>query len=229
MNDIYDDDLDMEEELLLLDDLDEDSEEDMEGDDMLDMMMDELADDDAEDLSERRRRWRSRKGGSRRRFGGRRKGNRFRNIRTASRRPSYRPPVSKRYVTHPEFKKSNDISDTKHARSAAGIKTLNERVKGVDTRVDGLVEVNKAQTVHIRRLTKQMRIDGALEFAESYDGTSIDIYQLLKGAVKSGMLDSTEGAFSNPLLVGALGFLLRNPGFLGQLTGIQGQVARSNP
>jgi hypothetical protein len=137
--------------------------------------------------------------------------------------------VPKKYVTHAEFKKTTDIQDRKIARNGTGIKTVNSRVNGLKGRVDGVVTVNTAQSRYIRKLNKQMKIDAALEFAESYDGTSIDIYQILKGAVKSGMLDSTKGAFSNPLLVGGLGFLLRNPGFLGQLTAGQAPIAVVNP
>jgi len=222
MDDIYDDDdMEMEEELLLLDDMggdDDDTEDNV--DEVLEMMMGETTFGEDEDMSERR----PKRGRSKRRRRGQGRG-----VRTAPKGSSYRRPVPKKYVTHAEFKKTTDIQDRKIARNGTGIKTVNSRVNGLKGRVDGVVTVNTAQSRYIRKLNKQMKIDAALEFAESYDGTSIDIYQILKGAVKSGMLDSTKGAFSNPLLVGGLGFLLRNPGFLGQLTAGQAPIAVVNP
>lgn len=63
-----------------------------------------------------------------------------------------------------------------------------------------------------------MKLDGALEFAESYDGNTLDFISLFKGAVKSGMLDNTKGALASPAVIGGIGLLLNvfrnNPGML---------------
>ena len=40
------------------------------------------------------------------------------------------------------------------------------------------------------------------------------MYQLLKGATKSGFLGDGTGAMSNPLVIGGLGLLLNNPNLL---------------
>lgn len=104
-------------------------------------------------------------------------------------------------------------------RNAQGIKTVNSRIGSLGGRVDGVVTVNQVQTTKIGKLEKQMKIDGVLELVESYDGTTVNLYQVLKGAVKSGFLGDAKGAAGNPWVIGGVGFLLRNPGILGSLGG----------
>jgi len=212
----YDDGADLDDWYSDADDLDAYADDDYQIDSMLDAL---AAEDDGEmdDLSERR----GRRGRKRRRSARR---GRQQAVRTASKQSSYRRPVPKRYVTHAEFKKTSDAQDHKIARNGSGIKSVNGRLNKLDSRVSDVVTVNSAQTTHIKKLNRQMRIDGALEFAESYDGAAIDVYQLLKGAVKSGMLDSQSGAFANPMVVGGLGFLLRNPAFLRQFFAPSGVI-----
>lgn len=205
------DDLDMDDEDVMEldpyeeDDGDADAEEEIE--EMLEALM-EGEDAGDEDLAERRRR-------RRRRFRSRRA--RRRPVRTAQGRSAYRAPVSGRYVNQKQLKDAMDRVGRDVRRNALGIKSVNKRVGRVDARVNGVVSANRVQSRHINTLQRQARLDGALEFAASYDGTAVDVFQLLKGAVKSGMLDSTKGALANPLVIGGLGLLLKNPGVIGGL------------
>lgn len=200
------DDLDMED----YESFEEEEEEDEDDiDDMLEALM-EADEGDEEDLAERRRRRRSR----------RRRSKRRKPVRTARGKSAYRSPTSKKYVTHPELKNALARVGKDIRRNALGIKTVNKRVAGVNTRVDGVVSVNRVQSKNIGKLNQQMKLDGALEFAASVstndDGTlSLNLLPLLRGAIKSGMLGSTKGAFSSPALIGGLGFLLNNPQIIG--------------
>jgi len=195
-----DDDLD--EDLLDEEDLDEEDLDEDDLDDMLEALMD-MAEDEEEDPIERRRRRRGRRR--------RRRGRRRRRVTTAKGRSAYRAPVLKNYVTQKQFKSALGRLGREDRRNAKGIKTVNIRVGKLNGRVDGVVSVNRVQSKHISKLNKQMQLDGALEFAGSYDpgSGSIGLYQLLKGAVKSGMLGDAKGAMGNPLLVGGIGLLLR--------------------
>jgi hypothetical protein len=108
-------------------------------------------------------------------------------------------------------------------RNGEGIKTLNTRLGGLTTRVDDVVSVNQIQSRAIGKLDKQMKIDGALDLAESFTPGGISAFQLLRGAVKSGLLGEGKGALGNPLVIGGIGLVLNNPGILG------GLLPRPNP
>jgi hypothetical protein len=87
-------------------------------------------------------------------------------------------------------------------RNGQGIKALNDRMNALDTKLG--------------------KIDGALDLAQSLnvaaDGrTSLDVFQVVKGSLKSGFLGEPKGALGNPVVIGAAGLLLRNPGILGRL------------
>ena len=213
----FDDDLDMD-----FDDDDEEEEDDIEYDpDEIDEMLDEQLEpaDDDDDLAERRRRWRRRR---RRRRGRRQR----RRVQTAKGRSSYRSPVPRSYVTQKQLKSALSRAGAESRRNAAGIKTVNARIGRLNGRVNGAVSVNRVQSRRINKLNKQMKLDGALEFAQSFDGQSIDVFQLLKGAVKSGVLGDTKGALSNPLVIGGIGLLLRQPGIL---TGLLSRTTATTP
>ena len=209
--DDYDDlDDDMEMELFDVEQEDDEDEDDIE--DMLEAMME--SDEEDDDLSERRRRRRNRRR--------RRRNKSRRSVSTAKGRSAYRSPTSKKYVTHPQLKSALARVGKDVRRNALGIKSVNKKITGVDNRVDGVVSVNRVQSKNIGKLNRQMKLDGALEFAESIttndDGTlSLNLLPLLKGAIKSGMLGSSKGAFANPALIGGLGFLLNNPQIIGGL------------
>ena len=108
-------------------------------------------------------------------------------------------------------------------RNAAGIKRLKQHLLRVDRRVTHVQRVSRAQEKHLNKLKKQVELDAALEFAQSVssvDGTTkIDMFQLFKGAVKSGMIGPEMGPVSHPLSVVAIGVLLNNEGLLAKLTG----------
>lgn len=219
--DDFDDDMEME----FYEDFDEEEDED-DIDDMLEALME--ADDDDDDLSERRRRRGRGRGRSRRRRGGR--GRKKRPVRTAGNQPAYRAPTSKNYVTHPQLKSFGANLDKKIVRNAKGIKTISSRVSSVNSRVNGVVSVNRVQSKHIGKLNQQVKLDGALEFAESLstndDGSiSLSLLPLLKGAIKSGMFGTSKGAFGNPVVIGAIGLLLNNPQII---TGLLGGNAGTN-
>jgi len=194
---------------------DEDEGEEYEEDEvneMLESLMSESIGDE-EDLAERRRRK------SRRHRRGRAKG---RGVRTARGRSAYRAPLSRQYVTQIQLKNALGRVGKDVRRNALGIKSVSKKISGLDTRVDGVVSVNTVQSKHIRKLDKQMKLDGALDFAQSVSADTegnlvLDLSQLLKGAVKSGMLGTGTGALSNPAVIGGLGFLLNNRQIFGGL------------
>ena len=133
-------------------------------------------------------------------------------------RSAYSPPVPKSYVTQKQLKDALAREGKERLRNAEGIKVLNTRVGGLDRRVNGVVVVNKVQSEEISKLDKAMKLDGALEFAESYDGNTLELLPLVKGAVKSGMLDKTK---VSPAVIGGIGLVLNilstNPAVLGGL------------
>jgi hypothetical protein len=102
-------------------------------------------------------------------------------------------------------------------RNAEGIKTINTRLGAISSRVDDVVSVNRIQSHEIGKLDKRMKIDGALELVESFTPGGLSAFQLLKGAVKSGLLGEGKGALGNPLVIGGIGLVLNNPGILGGL------------
>ncbi|MCW8934384.1 MAG: hypothetical protein OQK98_06645 [Gammaproteobacteria bacterium] len=212
IQEMYDDidDLDDDMEMEFFDAFDEDEDDEDDVDDMLEALMEE---DDEDDLAERRRRRRKRGRRSRRKP-----------VRTARGRSLYRGPTSKKYVTHPQLKSAMGRVGKDIRRNAIGIKSVNKRVASVGRRVDGVVSVNRVQSKNIGRLKQQMKLDGALDFAESLsanaDGTlALNLLPMLKGAIKSGMLGSSKGAFSSPAVIGGLGFLLSNPQIFSGLLG----------
>src|SRR6266508_1532367 len=101
-------------------------------------------------------------------------------LKTALGRSAYRAPApSGAFVTQKQFSDAMGRVGTDIRRNATGIKTVN-------TRLSGMVAVNKVQSREIGRLDRQMKMDGVLELVEAYDSASkaIDPYQLLKGVVK---------------------------------------------
>lgn len=124
---------------------------------------------------------------------------------------AYRTPQAAGYVTQAQFKEALARVGTDVRRNAEGIKTINARVSDV-------VTVNRIQSQEIGKLDKRMKIDGVLDFVESYSGNNINAYLALKGAVKYGFLGDGKGALGNPLVIGGIGLLLRNPGILSGLT-----------
>jgi hypothetical protein len=105
-------------------------------------------------------------------------------------------------------------------RNGQGIKALNDRINALDTKVDQAVKAISQDRAAVRRLEKLGKIDGALDLAQSLnvaaDGkTSLDVFQVVKGSLKSGFLGEPKGALGNPAVIGAAGLLLRNPGILG--------------
>jgi hypothetical protein len=125
---------------------------------------------------------------------------------------AYRAPqAAAGYVTQAQLKEALARVGTDVKRNADGIKAINARVSDV-------VTVNRIQSQEIGKLDKRMKIDGVLDFVESYSGNNINAYLALKGAVKYGLLGEGKGALGNPLVIGGIGLLLRNPGILSGLT-----------
>lgn len=102
-------------------------------------------------------------------------------------------------------------------RTADGIRGINARLNALDSRVQSVVSVAAAHSDHLLRLDRQMKADGALELVESLSGGQLNAFQLLKGAVKFGVIGGGSGALSNPMVIGGIGLLLRNPNILGNL------------
>ncbi|MDP1913223.1 hypothetical protein [Brevundimonas sp.] len=178
--------------------------------DDVDDMLDALIEADDEDLSERKRR------GRRGRSGGARPP-----VRTASGTPAYRAPMSAGPVTQAQLKDALGRVGTDVRRNAEGIKAVNSQLGRLTGQVKDIASVNGAQSGRIGRLDRLMKLDGAIDFATSFSidntsGTTLlvpNLSQLLRGALKSGMVGSgdAKSALSNPLLIGGLGFLLNNP------------------
>jgi hypothetical protein len=104
-------------------------------------------------------------------------------------------------------------------RNGMGIKALNDRINALDTKVDQAVRVVAQDRAAVRKLEKLNKIDGALDLASSFNAGSIDVFQVVKGSYKIGAFGEPKGALGNPVLIGAVGLLLRNPGILGQVFG----------
>lgn len=183
-----------------LDDYAEDDDDDDDFDDMLEAMMD----DDEDDLSERRRR---RRGRSRR-------------SRARGRNRPHRRTLRKRVPTARSRRGPSK-------QNAKGIKVVNKKVAAVGGSLDDVIAVNKVQSSNIGKLNRQVRVDGAMDFAKGLElkqvkdangktvlALSPDLTQLYRGAVKSGMFGDLKGLLSNPVLIGGLTFLLNNPGLL---------------
>jgi hypothetical protein len=107
-------------------------------------------------------------------------------------------------------------------RNGQGIKAMNDRLNALDTKVDQAVRAIARERAAVRRLEKLGKIDGALDLAASVTsdpGTGafrIDVFQVVKGSLKSGFLGELTGPLGNPALIGAAGLVLRNPGILGR-------------
>ncbi|MEL7197793.1 MAG: hypothetical protein AAGL10_05695 [Pseudomonadota bacterium] len=205
--------------------LDEDDFEELlemdEEEEMLEAVLDESfeGDYDYDEIDERRgkRRRRGRRGRRGGLFG--RRGKR-RGVPTASRRQAYKRPPSRNYVTHAQLKKVADTQDRKIARNGKGIKTVNSRISSVNSRVSSVARVNAAQSRRLKSIKNKMKIDAALDIAEAYDGNEISLYQLYKGALKSDLIDTSKGAFSNAGVAGGVGFVLNNPELLSRFASV---------
>ena len=104
-------------------------------------------------------------------------------------------------------------------RNGMGIKALNDRINALDSKVNQAIRVVAQDRAAVRKLEKLGKIDGALDLATSFNGTSIDVFQVVKGSLKSGFFGEPKGALGNPVVIGAVGLLLKNPGILGQVFG----------
>lgn len=108
---------------------------------------------------------------------------------------------------------------TEVQRNAQGIKAINDRITALDSKVNQAVGVIARDRAAIRKMEKLTKIDGALDLASSFDGNSLDVFQVVKGSFKSGFLGEPKGALGNPAVIGAIGLLLKNPGILGSVLG----------
>src|SRR5258706_7082439 len=151
----------------------------------VDAMLDGLFEGSGDFLSERSR---GRRGG-----GGR-------GVPAAQGTSAYRAPATAAYVTQTQLQEAL-------TRVGTDIRRNGEGIKGLNSRVDDIVVVNRVQSREIGKLGKQMKIDGALELAEAFTfpaagGAQLDVYRVLRGAVKSGVLGDPKGALGNPWVVG---------------------------
>jgi hypothetical protein len=178
----------------------------------MDEMLDGLVDARESDFTERKRRGRGRRGGAKA-------------VPAARGGNAYRPPAAAAggAVNQKQLQDALTRVGADAKRNGEGIKTINTRLGGLTTRVDDVVSVNQIQSRAIGKLDRQMKIDGALELAESFTPGGISAFQLLKGAVKSGLLGEGKGPLGNPLVIGGIGLVLNNPGILG------GLLPRPNP
>jgi hypothetical protein len=192
-------------------------EEDESYEEEVDEMLDALLDESGEDLSEKR---------ARRSKG--RKNSRRKGVKTASGRSAYQTPTAENGpVTQKQFKEAMSRVGEETRRNAEGIKTVNARFGALDGRVDGVVTVSKAQSDKIRSLDSRMKIDGALDFASSFNvvqtGSTVslqpDLSQMLRGAVKNGVLGNGKGALANPWIVGGIALVLTKTDLVGGLLG----------
>lgn len=143
-------------------------------------------------------------------------------------RVNRRPPLPRpllRNLPTPAPKKGNCCIDPRVSRDLATLKQQNAQQDRKLRDIEGLarknLSVNTAQTKSIGKIHKQMKLDGALDFASSIavteNGMEINLANVLKGAIKSGMLGDPRGALGNPLVIGGLGVLLNNPTILSGL------------
>ena len=183
----------------------------------VDATLDALLEEADADITERSRRGK-RRGGQPRRKG----------VPTAKGASTYRSPSGPNgFVTQQQFKEALGRVGDETRRNAEGIKTVNARIGKIDGQVTDLTTVSKSHNKRIGTLDNRMKIDGALDFASAFNvstdaaGNSTltpDFTQLLRGAVKNGVLGDGKGALSNPWVVGGIGLALR-PGFLAGLIG----------
>lgn len=184
-------------------------------DDMLDAMVDSAEDDDDPDemadffWRKKRRKSRRYKGRGRRR------------VPYSKGRSVYRKPRRSRYVTQPQLKVALAKVGKEHKRNALGIRSLNSKLGRARSGIAANAKINRIQSKQIGKINKINKADGVLEFVAAYDAAnqSVDAFQLLKGAVKSGMIGTGKGGLSNPYIIGGLGLLLNNSNLLGNLVG----------
>jgi len=140
-------------------------------------------------------------------------------VPTPDGRSAYRDPTGAGNgpVMQKQYKEGMDKVAAEFVRTAKGIQEINARLGTIDRRVDGVVTVATAQSRQLARIEKLNKADGALELVEALNGTQLNVFQLLKGAVKLGFLGDGKGALGNPVVIGGIGLLLRNPGILGGL------------
>ena len=167
-------------------------------------MLDELADaSEAQELTDRKRRGRQRRAPQ------------AKGIPIAQGINAYRPPAVAGFVTQKQLQDALSRVGADVRRNAQGIKAINTRINSLNGRVDGVVDVNRLQSREIGKLNRQMRADGALDIVGALTPAGLDAFQLLKGAVKSGVLGEQKGALANPWVLAGIGLLLRNPNVLG--------------
>lgn len=183
----------------------------------VDAMLDSLMEGADEDLSER-------KGGRNR--GRNRNGQQRRGVPTAKGGSAYRAPGTQNgYVTQQQFKEALARVGEENRRNAEGIKTVNARFGKLDGQMADLVTVTQSQSKRLGSLDTRMKLDSALDFASAFtlqsDGTTTALTpnfgQLLRGAVKGGMVGGGKGVMASPWAIGALGVVLSNPGILGNI------------
>jgi hypothetical protein len=147
-------------------------------------------------------------------------------VQTAAGQTAYKPPAGAQgFVTQAQLKDALARVGNDVRRNAMGIKTVNTQVGRLTSQVRDVVAVNTVQSTRLGRLDKQMQLDGALDFATSFQvvsdtsGTSLvpNLPALLRGALKVGAFGNLKGGFANPLVIGGVGLLLNNPQILGGL------------
>lgn len=187
-----------------------DDSEDYGGEDV-DDVLDSLIESNGADFSERRR-------GGKRGRNGKRGAAPARGVQTGSGQNAYRAPANEGgTVTQKQLKDALARVGVDVRRNAEGIKTINTRLQTIGSRVDSVVAISDAHNKKIMRFDKQMQLDGTFEFVESLTPTGVNLYQILKGAAKSGMLGDGTGALANPFVLGGLGLVLNNPALLSGL------------
>lgn len=199
-------------------DYDDDDDDDMDSEDeMLDAMIESAEDDDPDELADFF--WRNKKKRGKRRR---------KSVLRAKGRNTFRRRSKGGYVTQVQLKSALGRVANDVRRNAIGIKTVNKRINGVSSRVSANSRVNRIQSMQIGKLHRTNKVDGVLEFVQAYDPVNgnLDAFQLLKGAVKSGLIGTGKGGMHNPYLIGGLGLLLRNPNALGGLLGQSGVNSR---
>lgn len=107
-----------------------------------------------------------------------------------------------------------------HARNASGIKALNDEHARTRRAVQAVGKISAEHDEQLAMMKRQLERDGAITFAEAVDPQGqLDLFQVFKGAVKSGLLNDAPNLLNHPLSIGVLALLLKNPELISKLTG----------
>lgn len=141
-------------------------------------------------------------------------------------RPRRPPPRSlMRNLPTPAPKKGNCCIDPRVSRDLATLKQQNAQQDRKLRDIEGLarknLSVNTTQTKNIGKFHKQMKLDGALDFASAFsfveekiEGVQVtrlivDPIQVCRGFIKTGVL-KPSGFFENPMFFAVLGLAFKN-------------------